>query len=226
MPGFGSKSKASCEGEHFRPPQIPMSITFRHTFNADRCFDIGDDGPHTVKSLFGEMAPLLFTFLIDVHILGGDEVIEAGALVTYYIEPVRIQMFLYDDRDRADLMVKLDVDASANPLEDRKITNPKYINKLTEKQHAYKLTELCAAILPDLEAAMQQDQETQYFRWIIDGIREQMRAPPVAKRNALHEMHEKGRTSVFFVKTDQCDFGIRLKSPVINRPSAGRRHES
>ena len=123
-----------------------MRITFRHSFNADRCFDIRDASSRTVKSLFGEMAPLLFTFLIDVHILGGDEVIEAGALVTYYIQPVQVQMFLYDDRDKADLMVKLDIDAPV-----RTLTTPKDMNK---KQHTYKLSELCAAILPYLEAAI------------------------------------------------------------------------
>ena len=118
------------------------------------------------------MAPVLFAFPIDEHSLGEDEVIEAGALVTYTLLTVHIQMFLYDEA--ADLMVKLDVDASANPLKDHNITTPQYIKKLAEKQHAYKLNELCAAILPHLEATVHHDQQAQYFWWIINGIHEQM----------------------------------------------------
>ena len=50
---------------------------------------------------------------------------------------------------------------------------------------------------------------------VIDGIGEQMKVRPVAKRNTLHEMNRKGRLYICFKKDKKGEFSIRLKPPCI-----------
>ena len=189
-----------------------MVITFEQAMSG-KVQTIDKPGPQTIANLFGRLATLLCKFFCphSDRELGAHEEIPSGATVKYLFMQVSIDIWCHD-KYKGTIQKLSYIEAVCNPLAAKGIADLEDVRKLEQKKNWYKLKELCDQIVLCLEEALKKDQEAPYARWIIDGIHELMKKPLVRKRNALHEMEERGHLRIIFVDDHLSKCGIRLKT--------------